>query len=72
MSDLKSRCPDCGMINYQYIHAVDECGIGVDIPNGKYECKCQPSGYRNDDKKPEKYCGKKYSVKVSTKIEVIQ
>ena len=26
---------------------------------------CQPCGYRSDDKKPEKYCGKKFKVKIS-------
>lgn len=71
MSDLKAKCPKCGMIIYRYIHHVDHFGMGLPVPSGKYRMICEPSGYMNTDKKPEKYCGKKFTVRVSEKIEVL-
>jgi len=55
----------------RYIHSVDNCGIGIEIPAGTYKMTCEPSGYMNTDKKPEKYCGKKFRVKITQKVEVI-
>ena len=71
MTDLMARCPKCNMKLFRYIHEVDSLtGIGIAIRDGKYKMKCEPCGYRNDDKKPEKYCGKNFTVKVTNLQEV--
>ena len=72
MTDLTANCPKCGMKINRYIHAVDNCGIGIDIPTGKYKMKCEPCGYRSDDKKPERYCGHNFHVKVDQIVEVLK
>lgn len=70
MTDLTTKCPKCKSTLHRYIHSVDSCGIGDYIPNGKYKMVCEPSGYMNTDKKPEKYCGHKFKVKVEIKTVV--
>lgn len=72
MTDLRGKCPHCGAIVYRYLHNVDHFGMGVEASSGKYKMICEPSGYRNDDKKPEKYCGKKFAIRISQKVEVLK
>jgi len=67
MTDLKTVCPNCGKKVYKYLHFVDSCGIGKELPTGTYDVTCC-EGYLMNDKP---YCGTKFKVKVGQTIEVI-
>jgi hypothetical protein len=63
MADVDGKCPHCGMYCSRFF---------MKTPYGKIRMKCEPSGYLNTDKPENKYCGRKFAIKVKIVHEVMK